>query len=82
MIPIRLLRGTPISFEDVQAGDVIDTYSPDMGERSRFHCRKGQVVTQAPGGGCDLYTDYDMICRNLGLHIQLVYRPLSQEEQG
>lgn len=73
MIPRGLLPGTPIAFDDVQEGDVIDTYSPDKGERSRFHKRLNQTVLEA--FSCDLHTDYDMICRNLGLWIQLRRRP-------
>lgn len=76
MIPRGLLRGTPIRFDDVQVGDTIDTYSPDKEGRSRFHRRFGQKVTGAGGGySCDLDTDYDMICRHLGLWIQLIHRP-------
>ena len=72
MIPRGLLPGTPIAFDDVQEGDVIDTYSPDMEERSRFHKRMGQTVKST--FWCDINTDYDMICRNLGLWIQLRHR--------
>lgn len=76
MIPRGLLPGTPIAFDDVRPGDVIDTYAPKY-ELSRFHRRMGQTVKSA--FWCDLYTDYDMICRNLGLWIQLRHRP--KEEQ-
>lgn len=69
MIPRGLLPGTPIEFDDVQEGDIIDTYSPDREERSRFHKRMGQTVQST--FWCDINTDYDMICRNLGLWIQL-----------
>lgn len=75
MIPVGLLRGTPIDITEVREGDVIDTYNPYREELSRFHHRKGQTVTDVGGGTCDIYTDYDMICRNLDLLIQLVHRP-------
>ena len=75
MIPRSLLRGQPIAFDQVLVGDVIDTYDPIKGDQSRFHRRLNQVVKSAPSqgvlGGCDIYTDYDMICRHLGLWIQL-----------
>lgn len=74
MIPRGLLPGTPIHFGEVQRGDVIDTYSPDMEERSRFHKRMGQKVVSSGDFGCDFHTDYDMICINLGLWIQLRHR--------
>lgn len=75
MIPRGLLRGTPIEFDDVQEGDIIDTWDPTKQERSRFHRRINQRVTQAEGYSCDINTDYDMICEHLGLWIQLIYRP-------
>lgn len=76
MIPRGLLAGIPIAFEDVRNGDVIDTYNFQRGELSRFHRRKNQTVEQgAEKSSCDFYTDYDMICRNLGLDIQLIHRP-------
>lgn len=81
MIPRGLLPGTPIAFDDVQEGDVIDTYSPDMEHRSRFHKRMNQTVQQNGVYSCDLYTDYDMICRNLGLWIQLRHRPKNGENK-
>lgn len=73
MIPRGLLPGIPIRFDDVKEGDVIDTYDPKGSERNRFHKRKGQVVIST--FWCDINTDYDMICRNLGLWIQLRHRP-------
>lgn len=82
MIPRGLLAGTPIKFGDVQVGDIIDTYSPDNEERSRFHRRFGQRATS--GGrlaGCDIHTDYDMICKHLGLWIQLRHRPTPMSGQ-
>lgn len=79
MIPRGLLPGTPIRFDDVQEGDVIDTYSPDMEHHSRFHKRTGQTVTST--FWCDINTDYDMICRNLRLWIQLRHRPKNGENK-
>lgn len=73
MIPRGLLPGTPIAFDDVQVGDVIDTYDPEMEERSRYHRRFGQTVTSA-GYSCDFQTDYDMVCQHFGLWIQLRHR--------
>lgn len=78
MIPRGLLAGTPIDFNDVRIGDVIDTYSPDREHESRFHERMGQTVTGIRTDGCDFYTDYDMICKHLGLWIQLRHRPKEQ----
>lgn len=78
-MPRGLLPGTPIDFDDIQEGDVIDTYSPVKGERSRFHKRMGQKVL-AGGTTCDINTDYDMICVHLGLWIQLVSRDESKAE--
>lgn len=75
MIPRGLLPGTPIKFDDVQEGDVIDTYDPEGSTRNRFHKRMNQTVRKDGVFWCDLYTDYDMICRNLGLWIQLRHRP-------
>lgn len=73
MIPQGLLPGRPIDFDDVQIGDVIDTYDPITLHRSRFHKRMHQTVTGKRG--CDVFTDYDMLCRNLGLWVQLRHRP-------
>lgn len=74
MIPRGLLRGEPIEFDDVEEGDIIDTWAPTKQERSRFHRRLNQRVTSA-GWGCDINTDYDMICQHLELWIQLIHRP-------
>lgn len=74
MIPRGLLRGTPIAFDDVQEGDIIDTWDPAKQERSRFHRRLNQRVIRA-GESCDIDTDYDMLCEHLGLWIQLIHRP-------
>ena len=79
MIPRGLLPGTPIRFSDVKVGDVIDTYNPVNGERSRFHRRKGQAVLSRYS--CDITTDYDMICGNLGLWIQLRHRPKKEDSK-
>ncbi|MGQ3384510.1 hypothetical protein [Glutamicibacter sp. TV12E] len=81
MIPRGLLPGTPIAFDDVQEDDVIDSYSPDREERSRFHKRMNQTVQRNGVYSCDLYTDYDMICRHLGLWIQLRHRTNQGETQ-
>ena len=78
MIPRGLLKGTPIEFSKVRAGDIIDTYSPDKEDRSRFHRRFGQRVLRL-GMGCDIDTDYDMICKHLGLWIQLRHRPQGKD---
>lgn len=83
MIPRGILPGTPIKFDDVRDGDVIDTYSPDMEERSRFHRRFGQRVLRGGSGiGCDFHTDYDMICKRLGLWIQLRHRTNQYREES
>lgn len=78
MIPRGLLQGTPIEFSKVRVGDIIDTYSPDIEEASRFHKRMGQRVLNV-GLSCDIETDYAMICKHLGLWIQLRHRP---EKEG
>lgn len=80
MIPRGLLPGAPIDFHDLQPGDVIDTYSPDRQEESRFHRRLGQTVLGSNGFRCDIDTDYDMICVHFGLWIQLRFRPNYHKE--
>lgn len=81
MLPRGLLPGTPIEFDDVQVGDVIDTYDPIKEGRSRFHRRFLQTVTGS-GFSCDIDTDYDMFCVNMGLMIQLRRRPRKKDEDN
>lgn len=76
MIPQGLLPGVPIDFHRLRIGDVIDTYDPESSE-SRFHRRFNQTVINFDGLPCDIHTDYDMVCRHLGLTIQLRHRPVS-----
>ena len=80
MLPRGLLPGTPIDFDDVEVGDVIDTYDPIKEGKSRFHRRFLQTVIGETGFSCDINTDYDMICVHLGLLIQLRRRPRKKEE--
>lgn len=80
MIPRGLLPGRPIVFNEIRPGDVIDTYSPTGNPNSRFHRRRGQIVVRHESeGSCDIYTDYDLICKHVGLWIQLIHRPADTE---